>query len=68
MLCLYCNGTACETIPDLVEDSDFVDEVGGVFDSLEWVLEETRDEQDSKDSEHSEPRTSCRKKRHETRM
>lgn len=70
VLCLYCNGTACENIPDLVADSDPEDpyEVDDVLDSLEWVLEETGDEQDSKDNEHSEPGTSRRAKRQKTRM
>lgn len=59
VLCLYCNGTACENIRDLVVDSE--DKVDDILDSLEWALE-TEDEQDYKDSECTEPGKMCRAK------
>lgn len=40
VLCLHCNGTACENIPDLVVDSD-PEDIKDADDSL--VLEETED-------------------------
>lgn len=59
VLCLNCNGTACENTPHLVVNSDSEDpNEDDDFISLGRVLEETYDTQNLTDSEQNEPGTS----------